>query len=128
MSGQFGVSFLRRREVRGDLVIGECDKYTKVYNSAYNRGLVMGLPSCAHTLLWYIVFKCEPKSYEIDLNRGKYMRESGVSLNTFKRAVRCLEMSDILKLKGGSVYYFDYTLIFQGSKVGTGIPEVYPYE
>lgn len=128
MSGNFGANFARSRRVNGKEVISECDKYTKVYNSAYNRNKVMMLPACAHSLLLYIIFKCEPRSYEITINKSKYMKEARITDKTVNKAIKALISADILRHKSENTYYFDYTLLFQGSKIHTNIQTLYPYE
>lgn len=128
MGKNFGANFARARIVNGKEIISECDKYVKLYNSAYNRKRVMALPSCAHTLLLYIAFKCDSKSYTIELNKDKYMKEAGVTHKTVNKAINALILADILRLKEGNTHYFDYTLLFQGSKLHTNIQTLYPYD
>lgn len=95
-------------------------KYVRLYPTSDRRKMLMTLSSSANKLYVYILYKIENSRDYFYLNKNLFMKESSMSLNTFKKAEK--ELRDKLVMTTTNikdVYWINPNLFFKGNPINT---------
>lgn len=104
--GMFNVDYYMERE-----------SPVRVYVSSVRRKLMNGLSANGHKLLHWCMQVIDVNKDWFWLNKGRYMEETGISYNTYKKCVEELQDSGLLsKTSINDVFWFNPEFFFRGSR------------
>lgn len=80
--------------------------YCRVYTNAEARNILMSLSSSANKLYLWVLYKSDKNEDYVYLNKKLFMETSGMSLNTFKKAVDEICKAGIITPSIAKEYYW----------------------
>lgn len=96
----------------------EQEQYTKVFTRSGYRLHIMSLSSRAKDLYLWITYEVERDQDWMWINSDRYMKETGVSVNTYKGAIEDLTSGGVITpTLYNSTYWINPLFFFSGNRI-----------
>lgn len=96
----------------------EAEPFTKVYNDANRRKMMVVLSTRAKELYLWVLYEIEAGKDYLWINKSRYMKENDISsMNTYRNALKELIVQGFLQgTVASDVYWINPSLFFSGSR------------
>jgi hypothetical protein len=99
-------------------ILFESTPKTSVYTTTEHRKIISNCSSASRDLFLWLLYETHTKEDYIWINKDRYMKEWGVSLNTYKKALNGLiRYALLVRTIVSGVYWINPEFFFKGSRI-----------
>jgi hypothetical protein len=99
-------------------ILLESTPKTTLYITSAHRKLMSSLPTASKELLLWLLYELDSNKHSIWINKSFYMKECGIAINTYKKALDGLiRLTYLTPTAVSNVYWINPALFFRGNRV-----------